>query len=230
MPTNLHAEAKNKWAEATATKDPRRKIQLLQEFLSLMPKHKGTAKLGVQVKKQISALQREIEEKKRKKKSRGRSKFFIDKEGAAQIALIGLSNVGRSSLLSATTNANVKISPDLYTTKVPIPGMLNYRDIQFQILETPALIKGAANGKAWGLQTLALARNADGLILMVELSHDPVGQLSLILSELEKTRIIVNKPKGQVIIERKLERSLVPALKRAGASGIITYPLNKVIH
>ena len=34
----------------------------------------------------------------------------------------------------------------------------------------------------------------------------------------------------EVIIEEKTERSLVPALKRAGASGIITYPLNKVIH
>jgi ATP phosphoribosyltransferase len=34
----------------------------------------------------------------------------------------------------------------------------------------------------------------------------------------------------EVIIDDKVERSLVPALKRAGASGIITYPLNKVIH
>jgi ATP phosphoribosyltransferase len=34
----------------------------------------------------------------------------------------------------------------------------------------------------------------------------------------------------EVIIEEKIERTLVPALKRAGASGIITYPLNKVIH
>jgi ATP phosphoribosyltransferase len=34
----------------------------------------------------------------------------------------------------------------------------------------------------------------------------------------------------EVIVEAKAERSLVPALKRAGASGIITYPLNKVIH
>ena len=34
----------------------------------------------------------------------------------------------------------------------------------------------------------------------------------------------------EVIIENEIERSLVPALKRAGASGIITYPLNKVIH
>ena len=34
----------------------------------------------------------------------------------------------------------------------------------------------------------------------------------------------------EVVIESEVERSLVPALKRAGASGIITYPLNKVIH
>ena len=34
----------------------------------------------------------------------------------------------------------------------------------------------------------------------------------------------------EVIIDDSVERSLVPALKRAGASGIITYPLNKVIH
>ena len=34
----------------------------------------------------------------------------------------------------------------------------------------------------------------------------------------------------EVIIEDRIERSLVPALKRAGASGIITYPLNKIIH
>ncbi|MHC4352882.1 MAG: ATP phosphoribosyltransferase [Planctomycetota bacterium] len=34
----------------------------------------------------------------------------------------------------------------------------------------------------------------------------------------------------EVIIEDKIERTIVPALKRAGASGVITYPLNKVIH
>jgi ATP phosphoribosyltransferase len=34
----------------------------------------------------------------------------------------------------------------------------------------------------------------------------------------------------EVIVDDKIERTLVPALKRAGASGIITYPLNKVLH
>jgi ribosome-interacting GTPase 1 len=78
-----------------------------------------------------------------------------------------------------------------------------HQDIQFQIIEAPALMEGSADGRAWGLQTLALARNADGLILMVDLSQDPIEQLSLILSEMEKARTLVSKPKGRVEIEKK---------------------------
>lgn len=203
MPTNLRAEAKHKWAEVSAAKNPRQKLQLLQEFLSLVPKHKGTAKLCVQVKKQMATLRREIEEKKRRRAGKGGPKFFIEKEGAAQVALIGLTNAGKSSLLAATTNAKVKVSPNAYTTKEPVPGMLAYEDIQFQIVEAPALMKGSVNGRAWGPQTMALARNADCLILMVDLTHDSGGQLSLILNEIEKARILVSKPKARVEVERK---------------------------
>lgn len=203
MPTNLRAEAKHKWAEVSAAKNPRQKLQLLQEFLSLVPKHKGTAKLCVQVKKQIATLRREIEEKKRRRAGKGGPKFFIQKEGAAQIALIGLTNTGKSSLLAATTNAKVKVSPNAYATKEPVPGMLAYEDVQFQIVEAPALMEGSANGRAWGPQTLALGRNADCLILMLDLTHDSVEQLSLILDEMEKARILVSKPKARVEVERK---------------------------
>jgi small GTP-binding protein len=203
MPTNLPPDAKKKWAEVEAAKYPTEKLQHMEEFLSLVPKHKGTLKLRGQTKKQIATLRKEIEEKKRKKAGKGGPKFFIEKEGAAQIALIGLTNVGKSSLLSTVTNAKVEVSSNPYTTTEPVPGIMDYQDIQFQLVETPALMDGSANGRAWGLQTLALARNADGLILMVDLSQDCVEQLSLILSELEKARILVSKPMGRVEIERK---------------------------
>jgi ribosome-interacting GTPase 1 len=203
MPTNLPAEAKRKWAEVSAARNPREKIQLMQEFLSLVPKHKGTAKLCAQVKKQMAVLRREIEEKKHRRAGRGGPKFFIEKEGAAQIALLGLTNSGKSSLLRAVTNAKVEVSPAPYTTREPVPGIMNYEDIQFQIIEAPALMEGSADGKAWGLQTLALARNADGLILIIDLSQNPTSQLSTILGELEKARISVFKPRGRVEIEKK---------------------------
>jgi ribosome-interacting GTPase 1 len=203
MPTNLPPDAKKKWAEVEATRYPRERLQRMEEFISLVPKHKGTLKLRGQIKKQIAVLRKEIEEKKRKRAGKGGPKFFIEKEGAAQIALIGVTNSGKSSLLSAVTNAKVEVSPAPYTTREPAPGIMTYHDVQFQIVEAPALMEGSADGKAWGLQTLALARNADGLILMVDLSQNPVEQLELILSELGKARILISRPRGRVEIERK---------------------------
>lgn len=203
MPTNLPPEAKKKWAEVEATKYSQERFQRMEEFLSLVPKHKGTLKLRGQIKKQMAILRKEIEEKKRKKAGKGGPKFFIEKEGAAQIAIVGLTKAGKSSLLSAVTNAKVEVSPNPYATKEPVPGITDYEDIQFQLVEAPALMEGSADGRAWGLQTLALARNADGLILMVDLSQNPVEQLSLILEEMEKARVLFSRPRGRVEIEKK---------------------------
>jgi len=203
MPANLPAEAKHKWREASLARRPQEKIEKLREFLSLVPKHKGTENLRAQVKRKIAILRRDIAEKKRKKAGVGGPKFFVEKEGDAQIVILGPTKVGRSSLLSLLTNAKVEISNYPYTTKEPTPGMFQYQDLQFQIVEAPALMEGSADGGAWGLQTLTAARNADGLLLMIDLSQDPVEQFSLISRELEKARIITRKPRAKVEIERK---------------------------
>lgn len=203
MPANLPAEAKHKWREASDTRRPQEKIEKLQEFLSLVPKHKGTENLRAQVKRKIAVLRKEIAEKKRKKSGVGGTKFFVEKEGDAQIVILGPTNVGRSSLLSHLTNAKVEISSYSYTTKEPAPGMFHYQDLQFQIVEAPALMEGSADKGTWGLQTLTAARNSDGLLLMIDSSQDPIEQLSLISRELEKARILTRKPKARVEIERK---------------------------
>ncbi len=203
MPTNLPPEAKDKWAEVENARNPREKIQRMQEFLSFVPQHKGTLKLRGRIKKKIAMLRKEIEERKQKRTGRGGPKFFIEKEGAAQIAVLGVTNVGKSCLLSALTNANVPISSAPYSTCEPVPAVMRFEDVQFQLVEAPSLMQGSANGRAWGLQSLAIARNADGLVIMVDLSRDPVEQLNLVLTELEKARILINKPRGRVEIDRK---------------------------
>jgi ribosome-interacting GTPase 1 len=203
MPTNLPPDAKNKWAEVEATRNPREKLQRMQEFLSLVPQHKGTMKLRGQIKKKMAVLRREMEERKAKRAGRGGPKFFVEKEGAAQIALLGVTNVGKSCLLSAVTNANVAVSAAPYATREPVPAVMGFEDVQFQVVEAPAVMAGSADGRAWGLQSLALARNADGLILMVDLSCDAVAQLRLVLGELEKARVLVSKPRGRVDVDRR---------------------------
>jgi hypothetical protein len=205
MPTNLPPEAKDKWAEVEAAKRPEEKLQKMKEFLSTVPQHKGTLKLRGEIKKKMAIIRRDLEEKKRKGtgKSSGGPKLFVEKEGAAQLALLGMTNVGKSCLMRAVTKANVIVSATPYTTREPSPGIMDYADVQFQVVETPAVMEGSGDGRAWGPVTLGVARNADGVILMVDLSRDPVGQLELILAELEKSRVLVSRPSGRVDIDRR---------------------------
>jgi ribosome-interacting GTPase 1 len=204
MPANLPAEAKQKYREASLARNPQEKIKKLQEFMSLFPKHKGTENLRAQVKRKISVLKQEIEDKKQKRTGVATGpRIFVEKEGDAQIVILGPTNVGRSSLLSTLTNSKVAVLNYPYTTTEPTPGMFNYEDLQLQMVETPAIMEGSSEGGSWGLQTLTSARNADGLVLMVDLSKDPVEQFRLIIKELEKSKILTKKPNARISIEKK---------------------------
>ena len=206
MPTNLPPEALDKWELIEAAHTPKEKMDAMIEFLKYVPHHKGTLKLRGEMKRKIALIREDLDKKKRMGtgKSSGGPKLFIEKAAAAQIALVGMTNVGKSSLMNATTNSKVQATPTPFSTHEPIPGIMNYMDVQFQMVEAPAVMEGAAEGRAGGNVTLGLSRNADGLVLMVDLSYDPVEQYDLILAELEKTRILVNKPTGgRVEIERR---------------------------
>lgn len=195
----------DKWEEVEAARNPRDKMLKMQEFLKYVPQHKGTMKLRGEIKRKIAIIRDDLEEKKRKGtgKSSGGPKLFVEKEGAAQVAVLGVTNAGKSCLLQAVTNANVTVAATPYTTREPTPGIMDFGDVQFQMVETPAVMEGSGDGRAWGPVTLGVARNADGVILMVDLSSDPVGQLELLMAELEKSRVLVSRPSGRVEIDRK---------------------------
>jgi len=195
----------DKWELVEAARTPREKMDAMIEFLKYVPHHKGTMKLRGEMNRKIKLIRDDLENKKRKGtgKSSGGPKLFIEKGASAQVALVGMTNVGKSCLMNATTNSKVVVTPTPFSTHEPVPGIMNYMDVQFQIVEAPAVMEGAAEGKAGGNVTLGLARNADGVILMLDLSHDPVEQLDLLLAELEKTRVLVKKPSGRVDIDRR---------------------------
>jgi len=205
MPTNLPPEALDKWELIEAAHTPREKMDAMIEFLKYVPHHKGTMKLRGEMNRKISLIRADLDKKKRMGtgKSSGGPKLFVEKQGSAQVALIGMTNVGKSCLMKATTNSKVLVTPTPYSTHEPVPGIMTYGDVQFQIVEAPAVMEGSADGRAAGHVTLGLARNADGVILMVDLSLDPIKQLELLLAELEKSRVLVNKPSGRVYVERR---------------------------
>lgn len=200
MVTNLPAEAKAKFIKYMEAKTPEDKLRALEEFLSAVPKHKGTENLVRWIRRRMAELREEIEEKKRKKTSGGGIQFHVEKEGAAQVVILGLTKAGKSTLLKTLTNASVQISDVPYTTKFPAVGMLQFEDVQFQLVEAPSIIP---EGGGWNTRVIGLAKNSDGIIIMLDASRDVKNDFLLVRNILEEHGLFITRPKGYVVVERR---------------------------
>jgi ribosome-interacting GTPase 1 len=198
------------------------------EFLSLVPKHKGTDKMCSHVKRQMSQLREDIERRK-KATRKTRSSYFIEKAGAAQVVILGQSNVGRSTLLKKVTNSPVEVGSWPFTTRSPMPGMMPFRDIQFQLVEAPPVIEGSSEGKADGFKVLSLARNSDGLIVMVDLTKNAVEDYITMAEELEKSRILTTRPEGEVDIKRRGHGSDIQFVWEGALEGCTVEDVTKLL-
>jgi len=195
--TNLPPESKEKWAKYSEARTAEEKSTALREFYSSIPKHKGTSKLRANIKRQISNLRHQIEEKKAKARKGGRG-WFIEKQGAAQIVLLGLANSGKSTLLSKITNARPAVSSFPFTTVKPEVGIYNFGDVSFQLIDTPSLQVKAVRDVGFNPQIFGLARNADGLIVVLDSSTDAVEQFNLICEELDESGISIMDSGAQI--------------------------------
>ena len=203
MPTNVTPEylaAEEEYREARSAKE---KLRALEKMLTLIPKHKGTEKVQMQIKRKISKIKEEMETKARKL-GRGPT-FNVRKEGAAQIALVGLPNSGKSSILKQLTNADVVVGDYQFTTKMPTPGMMEHKDVQIQLVEIPAIIQDVSLGKGFGLQILSAIRAADAVALVIDLSRDSLEQMGVIVNELENGGISLNEEPPSVEIVKRAE-------------------------
>ncbi|MEM1675052.1 MAG: TGS domain-containing protein [Desulfurococcaceae archaeon] len=197
MVTNLPAEARAKWIKVMEAKTIEEKIKALEEFLSAVPKHKGTANLREWATRRLSELREELEERKRKKAGRGLS-FFVEKEGAGQIVVIGLPNSGKSLFINKLTNAKTIVSEYPFSTTYPVPGMMRYEDIYFQLVDTPPI----SPGSSYFTKVIGLIRNSDAVIVILDNNSDPVKDYLTITSILEENGIYLKKPRGRVVIEK----------------------------
>jgi len=190
MPANLppqYFDAEKTFREA---KDPMEKIAALEEMLAIMPKHKGTDHLRAELRTRIAKLNQLAA----KKSGARRASMAIEKEGAAQVAVIGLPNSGKSQLISTITNASPPVAEYPFTTHSATPGMMEFENIKIQMLDTPPLVPQAI--QFW---LPPLLRGADALLIMLDLSHDPLEQMEAIITRLKKMRIVLGE--GEVVEE-----------------------------
>ncbi len=183
MPTNLPPEYFDAEKRYRSGKTPADKLACLEEMLSIVPKHKGTDKLRADLRKRVSKLKSTA----RAKKSLGRheSAYHISKEGAGQVVIVGATNVGKSSLLAAVTNAAPEVADFPHTTWKPTPGMLPIENIQIQLIDTPPLSTEYVEP-----EMMDMIRRCDLVLLMVDLQTDPLQQLEDSFALLESHRIV----------------------------------------
>jgi len=200
MPANLPAEARAKWIKVMEARTPEEKIKALEEFLSAVPKHKGTANLRLWATRRLAELREEIEIRRRKRAGRG-PRFFIEKEGAAQVIVVGPPNTGKSSIVSILTGAKTKIADYPYSTIEPVPGMYKFKDVLFQLIDTPPLSPSSRSGL--NSRVIGLIRNADAIMIIMDINGDPIDDFEKIYDELSSHGILLHKPRGRVVIERQ---------------------------
>ncbi|MCI4461835.1 MAG: TGS domain-containing protein [Thermogladius sp.] len=198
MVTNLPAEAKAKWLKVLEARTIEEKIKALEDFLSAVPKHKGTENLREWATKRLAELREELEERKKKSVRRGLS-FLVEKEGAAQVVLVGLPNSGKSLLIQRLTGARTRVSDVPFSTTFPQVGMLKYEDIYFQLVDTPPILPGRG---PFNNRVMGLCRNADLIMIILDATRDVVKDYLDIRGELESAGILLSKAKGRVEIER----------------------------
>jgi ribosome-interacting GTPase 1 len=126
----------------------------------------------------------------------------VPKEGIAQILLIGAPNVGKSLILNKLTSSHAKVAPYPFTSNLPTPGMLQYEDVQIQLVEMPALVEEVSEGRWLGPKMLSMMRNSDAIIIVIDLHRDPIAQMDMINRELEAARIKLNLERPKIDIKR----------------------------
>ena len=205
LPTNVTPEFDKQRQIYEDTESLEQRIIELQKLISLAPRHKGAERMRGDYRKKLAKLRAEVEKRKdqdrTRKSSAGAEEGVIRKEGAGQVCLVGVTNCGKSSLINAVSNAEFDVGDYPFTTAIPTPAMLTLEDINIQLVELPGIFKGSHEAGI-GRQALGVARNTDCIALVIDLSRDVDTQMEVILEELNRARIRLNKEKTAVRVER----------------------------
>ena len=164
VPANTSPEYKKAEAAYRRARDPAEKLDLLREMLRTIPKHKGTENMRADIKTRIKELS--TTSGTTGGGARSGPATVIRPEGAAQIALIGPPNAGKSTLHTVLTGSHSSVGDYPFTTQFPQPGMLEYEDVQIQLVDLPAI--SPEHPIPWIANSL---QTADGCLLVVDLNH-----------------------------------------------------------
>jgi uncharacterized protein len=118
-----------------------------------------------------------------------RDSLAVRREGSAQVALVGPPNAGKSSLLQALSNIQIKTGDYAFTTTRPVPALTRIHGVLVQLVEIPGLLEGAADGRGGGRALLGVLRAADAIVFCQDVGAD-LDELRAVQAELERAEIV----------------------------------------
>jgi ribosome-interacting GTPase 1 len=194
MPANLTPEYLSAEQEFKGARTHHEKIAALERMLATVPKHKGTEKLQADIKRRLSQERKEAQ---KKGAAHSQPFYLVEKEGAGQVALVGPPNAGKSQLVSALTHARPEVADYPFTTRVPLPGMMLFEDVQIQLVDLPPLSREFM--EPWLPQVI---RGATASVLVADLGDaDVLDEIGFIEGVLEERRL----PRPRMLAANKLD-------------------------
>ncbi|HUW90220.1 MAG TPA: GTPase [Candidatus Nanopelagicaceae bacterium] len=204
MSSNIGSEAQAAYQKYLDASSIDEKIKRLEEFISLVPKHKATEKIVALNKSRLAKLRREQEAFKSRAMTTGKqvSPFSIKKEGIQLILISDYHSpgVGKTSLLNLLTGA----ARDKIGKFTPVPEIGIYKDkkIRYQIVDMPSIMEGASGGIGNGREIISQLRACDLICFCVDLSRNYKNQIDLLLNELNKSHVRINVQPPPLTIEK----------------------------
>ncbi|MEJ2384381.1 MAG: TGS domain-containing protein [Xanthomonadales bacterium] len=187
MPTNVTAEYKKAEEAFRKAREPRERLECLREMMRTIPRHKGTEHLQADIKSRIKQLTEELSAPKKGGRRSGPS-HVVRPDGAAQLALLGPPNSGKSSVHARLTGSRTEVGPWPFTTRLPVPGMFPHADIHFQLVDLPPVSDDFM--EPW---LAAALQPADAALLVIDVNApECVDQIPALMARLAERKVFLS--------------------------------------
>lgn len=163
LPPQYH-DAESRYKKAQTPED---KLAALKEMWVILPKHKASEKVQAELKTKISELTDQIEHAKTAPKKAAHGAYKFPRQGAGTVVFLGPPNAGKSLLMTKLTKASPTVAPYPFTTREPVPGMMDYEDVRVQLIDMPPV-----TADHYETFVTDITRGADAAVLFLDLADD----------------------------------------------------------
>lgn len=164
-------------------KEGKERVREVRALLAELPDYKNGPYADLR-----KSLLSEMEDTRVRARQVHRDSMAVRREGAAQIALVGAPNVGKSSILQALSQIQIKTGDYPFTTLRPVPALTRIGGVLVQLVEIPGLITGAAEDRGGGRALLGVLRSADAIVYCCRATGGR-AELEAVLAEVEAAGI-----------------------------------------